>query len=78
MRSSRPLAVRADRRSIIETTVDGYQRTTLGGAIYRATRPRSRRHRVPPFLATAAGAVWMLSGARWQRCPAGADPSYAG
>ncbi|HTW18914.1 MAG TPA: LpqB family beta-propeller domain-containing protein [Mycobacteriales bacterium] len=71
-------AVGKNRRAIIETTVDGYQRTTLGGADVPRNPTQVAAAPGASFLAAAGGRVWMLTGAHWRPVATGADPSYAG
>ncbi len=65
-------------RSIVETSVDGYQRTDTGGVSPPRDPTQVAAGPGEPILASSAGSVWELSGARWTRISAGADPSYAG
>jgi hypothetical protein len=68
----------ADRRAVLETDVDGYEPHTVSTAGLPKDPTQVAAAPGQPVLAGAAGAVWMLSGARWQRVSPGGDPSYAG
>jgi hypothetical protein len=70
--------VSAQRRGVIETTVDGYQPRALTRAGLPSDPTQVAAAPGQPVLAVADGAVWRLVGALWIRVRDGSDPSYAG
>lgn len=68
----------AGHRSIVQASVDGYQRADIGGISPPRDPTQVAASPGEPILAESDGVVWELSAARWTRITAGADPSYAG
>lgn len=68
----------AHRRVVVRTSIDGYRPRVLTSAGLPPRPTQVAAAPGQPPLATAAGAVWSLSGNGWTRLSTGGDPSYAG
>jgi hypothetical protein len=68
----------AQRRGVVETTVDGYQPRTLPRTGLPSEPSEVAAAPGQPILAVADGAVWRSVGSLWARVRTGTDPSYAG